>query len=65
MHEKKIEEATSSDYDVIIAGGGAGGLLTSLALTGVGKKVLVLEAANRLGGVWHGYWVGDYRVDQG
>jgi phytoene dehydrogenase-like protein len=65
MRETTLDRVEPSDYDAIVAGGGAGGLLTSLALTAAGKKVLILEQAKRLGGVWHGYWVDDFRVDQG
>ncbi|MFX1482559.1 MAG: phytoene desaturase family protein [Promethearchaeota archaeon] len=65
MKEISLDEAEASHYDVIIAGGGAGGLLTALALTSEGKRVLVLEKAGRLGGVWHSYLVDGYRVDQG
>ncbi|MHA2081606.1 MAG: FAD-dependent oxidoreductase, partial [Candidatus Thorarchaeota archaeon] len=65
MQEITLNQVDSSNYDVIIAGGGAGGLLTALALTDEGKRVLVLEKAERLGGVWHSYWVDGYRVDQG
>jgi phytoene dehydrogenase-like protein len=65
MREIKIDQVDSTKYDVIICGAGAGGLLTSLGLTARGKRVLMLEMADRLGGVWHGYWVNGYRVDQG
>ncbi|NHI89971.1 MAG: FAD-dependent oxidoreductase [Candidatus Thorarchaeota archaeon] len=65
MHEISLDQVDSSTYDVLIAGGGAGGLLTALALSAEGKRVLILEKAERLGGVWHGYWVNGYRVDQG
>ncbi|MFW9846265.1 MAG: FAD-dependent oxidoreductase, partial [Candidatus Thorarchaeota archaeon] len=65
MREINLDQVNASEYDVVIAGAGAGGLLTGLGLTAKGKKVLILEAANRLGGVWHGYWHNGYRVDQG
>jgi len=65
MRETTLDRVEPSDYDAIVAGAGAGGLLASLALTAEGKRVLVLEQAKRLGGVWHGYWVDDFRVDQG
>jgi len=65
MRQITIDQVTPSDYDVIIAGAGAGGLLTALALSAEGKKVLVIEKGNRVGGVWHGYWVDGFRVDQG
>jgi len=65
MKQITLDQVNPASYDVIIAGGGAGGLLTALALTANGKKVLVVEKENRLGGVWHGYWVDGFRVDQG
>ncbi len=65
MKQISLDQVDPSQYDVVIAGGGAGGLLTALALTAEGKRVLVLEKANRLGGVWHSYWINGYRVDQG
>jgi all-trans-retinol 13,14-reductase len=65
MKQITVDQVEPAKYDIIIAGGGAGGLLTALALTATGKKVLVVEKENRLGGVWHGYWVDGFRVDQG
>ncbi len=65
MREIPLAKVSPEEYDVIVAGAGAGGLLTGLALTGSGKRVLVIERSDRLGGVWHGYWVDGYRVDQG
>ncbi|MCF2136018.1 MAG: FAD-dependent oxidoreductase [Candidatus Thorarchaeota archaeon] len=65
MHEIFIDRVDPSDYDVLVAGGGAGGLLTSLALSAEGKRVLIIEKGDRLGGVWYGYWVDGYRVDHG
>ncbi|MGQ4910841.1 MAG: FAD-dependent oxidoreductase [Candidatus Thorarchaeota archaeon] len=65
MEQISLDDVTPSDYDVIIAGGGAGGLLTALALSHHGKKVLVVEKEDRLGGVWHGYWIDGFRVDRG
>ncbi|NWF96167.1 MAG: NAD(P)/FAD-dependent oxidoreductase [Candidatus Thorarchaeota archaeon] len=54
-----------SRYDAVIAGSGAGGLLTALALSAEGKRPLILDKAGRVGGVWHGYHINGYRVDQG
>jgi len=52
-------------YDVIVVGGGVSGLLSALALSKEGKKVLVLEKDNVLGGVLRSYNVDGYRVDTG
>jgi len=65
MQEIQLAQVDPEEYDVVIAGAGAGGLLTALALSAQGKRVLVVEKSDRLGGVWHGYWVDGYRVDQG
>ncbi|MFX1580122.1 MAG: NAD(P)-binding protein, partial [Promethearchaeota archaeon] len=65
MHEIFLDQVDASEYDVILAGSGAGSLLTALALSHEGKRILILEKAERLGGVWHSYWVNDFRVDQG
>ena len=65
MQEIQLDQLNPSQYDYIIAGAGAGGLLTALALSAEDKRILMLEKANRLGGVWYGYWVDGFRVDQG
>ncbi|MHA1577070.1 MAG: phytoene desaturase family protein [Candidatus Thorarchaeota archaeon] len=65
MQEIQLDQITPSDYDYVICGAGAGGLLTALALSAEGKRILMLEKGDRLGGVWHGYWVDGFRVDQG
>ncbi|TXT57682.1 MAG: hypothetical protein BAJATHORv1_10385 [Candidatus Thorarchaeota archaeon] len=65
MKETSIDQIDVSDYDVVIAGAGAGGLLTALALTAEGKRSLIIEKESHLGGVWHSYYVDGYRVDQG
>ena len=65
MQEISINQVNPSNYDIIIAGSGAGGLLTALAASAEGKRSLVIEKENRLGGVWHGYYVDGFRVDQG
>ena len=40
-------------YDVIIIGGGAAGLMAAKRISEAGKKILLLEARNRLGGRIH------------
>jgi phytoene dehydrogenase-like protein len=54
MNEISIEQVDPSRYDVIIAGSGAGGLLSALGLSAEGNRVLVLEKGHHLGGVWYG-----------
>ncbi|MEE9594455.1 MAG: NAD(P)/FAD-dependent oxidoreductase [Candidatus Hydrothermarchaeales archaeon] len=53
------------DHDVIVVGGGISGLLTTLALSKEGKRVLLLERSNHLGGVCRSYKVDGYTVDTG
>ena len=65
MQKISINQVNSSDYDLIVLGAGAGGLLAALAASAEGKRILVVEKEDRLGGVWHGYYVDDFRVDQG
>jgi monoamine oxidase len=42
-----------TEYDVLIIGAGAAGLMAAKELSAAGKKVLVLEARNRIGGRIH------------
>ena len=41
--------SNAQSYDVIILGGGAGGLFCAITAAKRGKKVLVLEKSNKLG----------------
>jgi all-trans-retinol 13,14-reductase len=52
-------------HDVVVVGGGVSGLLSALALSKEGKKVLLLEKEQQLGGVLRSYNVDGYRVDTG
>ena len=56
---------TMNDYDVIVIGSGISGLLSALALSKKGKKVLVLEKNDYIGGVCRSYNVNGYFVDTG
>ena len=38
------------NYDTIIVGGGISGLFTAYKLSGTGKKILLIEGSDRLGG---------------
>lgn len=42
--------ATSSSIDTVILGGGWSGLLSALRLSQAGRKVVILEARQRIGG---------------
>jgi phytoene dehydrogenase-like protein len=52
-------------YDAIVIGAGISGLLSALVLSKEGKKVLVLEKNDFLGGNCRTYKVGGYSVDTG
>jgi phytoene dehydrogenase-like protein/3-hydroxymyristoyl/3-hydroxydecanoyl-(acyl carrier protein) dehydratase len=47
----KKHEQTASHYDVIVIGSGLGGLTSANILAKNGKKVLLIEAHNKLGGL--------------
>ncbi|MBF0298079.1 MAG: NAD(P)/FAD-dependent oxidoreductase [Oligoflexia bacterium] len=47
----KKEDAPSSTYDVIVIGGGLGGMSVANILAKNGRKVLLVEAHNKLGGL--------------
>ncbi len=53
------------DYDIIVVGGGISGLLSALALSKHGKKVLVLEKESVVGGNCNSYSVEGFQVDTG
>ncbi len=53
---------TRKDYDAIIIGGGQGGVTCGALLANQGKKVLLLEASDRLGGRWRSIEVDDFHV---
>jgi phytoene dehydrogenase-like protein len=52
-------------YDVIVVGAGVSGLLAALTLSKHGKKILVLEKSQYLGGNCNSYLVDGYQVDTG
>jgi len=46
-----------ADYDTIVVGGGISGLLSALVISKQGKRVLVLEKDNIVGGNCNSYMV--------
>jgi phytoene dehydrogenase-like protein len=52
-------------YDAVVVGAGVSGLLSSLVLSKEGKKVLVLEKSEHIGGNLRTYSVDGYTVDTG
>ena len=52
-------------HDVVIVGGGFGGLVAALQAANAGQSVLLLEASDRLGGAVQGVSLGGVTVDVG
>ena len=52
-------------YDAIVVGAGISGILSALALTKEGKRVLILEKTNVIGGNCRTYNVDGFQVDTG
>ena len=50
-------------YDVVVIGAGLGGLATAAILTKAGRKVLLIERSNSVGGAASSYKVGDLFVE--
>ncbi|TRO52577.1 NAD(P)/FAD-dependent oxidoreductase, partial [Candidatus Bathyarchaeota archaeon] len=57
--------STTENYDVVVVGAGISGLLSALALSKEGKKVLILEKEGYIGGVCRSYQYQGYTVDTG
>lgn len=55
----------NNTYDAIVVGAGISGLLTALALSKEGKKVLIIEKSGVLGGNCRTYKIHDYHIDTG
>jgi len=51
--------------DVVIVGAGVAGLSCALTLQGAGKKFLLIDAADDVGGRVRSHKIGDYVLDRG
>lgn len=56
---------SAHEFDVIVAGGGLGGMLAAAMLAGRGRRVLLLEREEQLGGRLRSYDVDGFVVDAG
>ena len=54
-----------AEYDIIIIGAGAAGLMAALALTEANKKILILEGRERIGGRIHSLDYGNKVLEAG
>src|ERR1700755_202715 len=52
-----------ADYDVVVIGAGLGGLTTGAILARAGRKVLIIERSNSVGGAASSYKSGDLFVE--
>lgn len=59
------EQNSSSTYDTIIIGSGAGGLAAAICLSRAGQKVLVLEQHDVPGGWCHSFYLNGHRFTPG
>ena len=69
MQVQGFGQSTNNDdvtsHDVIVVGAGAAGLYAAKTLQGLGYEVLIIEAADRIGGRIKSETLGDMRVELG
>jgi phytoene desaturase len=57
------KESREESYDVVVIGGGMGGLSAAATLAKAGRSVLLVERHDRAGGCAHGFQRGKYKFD--
>jgi len=60
-----MKQQRKKSYDAIVVGGGISGILSALALYKEGKKVIIIEKSNIIGGNCRTYEIDGYHVDTG
>ncbi len=50
-----LDQDAANTFDVIVVGSGMGGMTTAAALSRIGRKVLLLEQAETIGGLTHSF----------
>ena len=60
-----VTASSKSEFDVIVVGSGMGGMTTAAALSRIGKKVLLLEQAQTIGGLTHAFSRNGFSWDVG
>ncbi|MEM6485826.1 MAG: FAD-dependent oxidoreductase [Pseudomonadota bacterium] len=58
-------DSADTSHDVVIVGAGSAGLYAARTLIDLGYEVLLIEAADRIGGRVHSVSLGETRIDMG
>lgn len=60
-----IKQSLNNDFDVVVIGAGAGGLSSAAWLCAAGKKVLVVDSKDRVGGRATSYQLDGFTINEG